>query len=280
MFFMTTIYKLTLATILFIMVDLLVLGCRKAVSSPEGMKQSEKILNQYIEKVRKSRYWLQRSQEDDSYIEGRTVSALYFWSNNTARLKAGLCVPELNLCIANFSDPEARSIAEIKITQELSLQNAFLSFAKANYGDGDAWFPSLNLADFVFEEKIITLPHLGLPASIINQTVPQTGLQEAERLWQESKNSLCWSVGKTRPSGCTGKVIYAYYDEDDSRWYTLRTCSSECDPEYRGDSVQILFRGERGEWISTVGGYTNSLKDIDWYKSRIEKAAMFQFELK
>jgi hypothetical protein len=281
--------KKPLAIFLLSLFTLALIGCSKSSAraakarqaseqSRAGMEQAMQVFDQYVESVRWSRYWFRNTQENDAYVEGKQIFALIFWTKTSSRPKRGLCSPDLSLCIANGSSSDWRGFAKASVDPSLAPQLAFESFARRNYGDGDAWFPPLNPDDFEFTEKSITLPSLGLPSAILHRIAPEEGRREANRLWQDSKKNLCWDIGTQRPLGCTGTVVYAYYNEADPSWYTLRTCSPACQPEFRGDSIQALSRREWG-WTATAGGFTNTPADIEWFKPRILKAEMFRFEL-
>jgi hypothetical protein len=245
-------------------------GCRK---SQQGAGAAQHIFDQYVERVRSSRYWGDE-HDDQVYVEGKQISALVFWTKTTQRPKYGLCAAALKLCIANYSSPNYRGVAEVSIDPSLEPKLAFASFAERNYGDGDAWRQSLNLNEFEFEERIVTLPALGLPAAISHKLVSEEAVQEVERY---KKVNACWRQGIRRPSQCTGTLVFAYYNEADLNWFTLRTCSPACSPEFRGDSIQLLSRREWG-WTVTVGGFLNNPEAVKVYKPKIEKAEMFRVE--
>jgi|GEM_PF-5079036 len=270
---MTLKRKLTLA--IFPLALLVLLAVRCGTPNQEA-EQAMKVFDQFVERLRWSRYWLGATSMDDIYVEGKLISALVFWTKTNHRPKRGLCSSDLSLCIANYSGSYNRGVAQVHIDRGLAPQLAFASFANANFGDGGAWFPPLSPDDFEFEEKTITLPPLGLPSSILHRVVPEEASREAERIRQQF---VCWGVDTKRLPGCTGTLVFAYYANDDPSWYVLRTCSSACEPEFRGDSIESLTRREWG-WTITVGGFMNSPKeDIERVKRKIEKAEMFRFEL-
>jgi hypothetical protein len=133
----------------------------------------------------------------------------------------------------------------------------------------------LNLTDFEFAEKTITMPPLGLPTSILHRVVPKEAAGEANRV---KKYYNCWDEGR-RPSGCTGTLVFAYYHESDLKWHVLRTCSSACLPMFQGDSIQLLRRGSYG-WEASGSGHFNSPKDeVAQLKQKIEQAEMFRLQI-
>ena len=247
----------------------------QTISRPGSeMKQAMRVFSQYVERVRWTRYWY-KDTPDDAYIEGKTISALVFKTKTNRRPIYGLCSAELSLCIGNYSSPERRGIAEVKVDPGFAPQVAFDWFANTNYGDIDTSFPALRPADFEFTAKPITLPSLGLPSSIRHHVIPARAHREANRI---RKQFNCWEPGTKRPRGCTGTQVFAYYSEADPVWYILRTCSSACAPEFRGDAIEALSYDKQG-WTITIGGFTNTPEDIKWFKPRILKAKMFQFTL-
>src|SRR5262249_52043779 len=123
----------------------------------------------------------------------------------------------------------------------------------------------------------ITLPSLGLPSSALHRVIPAEAPREAKRLRREI---LCWYMDAKRPPGCTGALVFAYYNETDPYWLVLGTCSSACDSLSRGDSIEFLSRRENGEWASSGAGHMNSPKnEVARFKQKIEQTEMFRFKL-
>ncbi len=260
----------TLAITWLTLCALLATGCRK---SPQGAGAAQYIFDQYVERVRSSRYW-GTTHNDQMYVEGKRISALVFWTKTTQRPKYGLCSAALKLCIANYSSPSYRGVAEVSIDPSLEPKLAFASFAERNYGDGGAWRQSLTINEFEFEERTITLPTLGLSASILHKLVSEEAVQEIERF---RKGNACWRENSPRPTRCTGTMVFAYYNETDPNWFTLRQCSSACPSEFQGDAIQMLSRREWG-WTGTVGGFFKNTEAVEFYKPKIEKAEMSRIE--
>jgi hypothetical protein len=281
---MTAKRKRILVIFLLAMFALLAIGCgdagdsqawRTPGQSGRGIEQAMKAFDQYLESVRWTRYW-QGESTNNTYKEGKQISALVFWTKTDRRPKWGLCSSDLSLCIANYSSPDQRGNAEMRFEPGLTPQLAFASFADHNYGDGSLSFSPVSQADFEFEQKFITLPSLGLPASILHRMVPGEAHGEADRI---RKQFVCWNAGAKRPPGCTGTQVFAFYNEADPNWYVLRTCSSPCALEFRGDSIEALTRWEQG-WAITTSGFINNPKDdVERFKRKIEEAAMFRFEI-
>lgn len=255
-------------------------SARRQSKNDEQIKQ---VFDQYVERVRWFRYWQgtthphyeNENHFEDAYVEGKQISALFFWTKTSNRPKWGLCSSELSVCIANWSPgANARGFAHVLIDPRLTPQLAFASFAKANYGDGGLWFPPLSPADFEFKEESITLPPLGLPSSILHRVVPE----EAPRAVEEIRQGYVrWTP---LPPGCRCTLVFAYYSEAEPDWYVFRTCSAACPSELRGDSIQSLSRfGLEQGWTATAGGFFKNPEAVEWYKPRIEQAEMFRFEV-
>ena len=72
-------------------------------------------------------------------------------------------------------------------------------------------------------------------------------------------------------------MVFAHHGENDPYWFVLRSCSSAC--EFKGESVEMLRRGDHG-WDGTVGGLINNPKEeIERLKRQIERAEMFRLQL-
>lgn len=275
-----------LAILLMAVSALPILGCnihssRTAKADPTslqpvaGMDQALKVFDQYVERVRWSHYWHRNIRNDDVYVEGKQISALIFWTKTNTRPKWGLCSSDLSLCIANHSNPDWRGVAEVSVDRSFTLQAAFEWFANTNFGDGYVGFPPLKVTDFEFKEKPIVLPSLGLPFAILHRIVPQEARSQADRIRSQF---VCWEIGTKKPHGCSGTQVFSYYSEADQSWYLLRSCSSACEPEFRGDAIEALSHRKEG-WTVTIGGFTNAREDIEWFKPKILKAEMFRFEI-
>lgn len=275
-------------------------------------EQAKRVFDHVLENLRYSRYWYETPDIGDGYVEGKQISALIFWTKEARPSKVGFCSPDLERCFATWAGQIRQEMEQMRIDRSLSAKAAFESFVEdgidANTikiapqviqpssdkvppdGSSNPSIPTisststgqdfplprrLNLTDFEFVEKTITLPHLGLPASISRREIPKEAEGEAKRIKQ---SYTCWYEGK-RPQGCTGTLVFAYYNESDSTWPVLRTCSSSCLPVFRGDSIQILRRGMDG-WEAYGGGGINSPKDeVARLKQKIEQAEMFSFHI-
>ena len=130
-------------------------------------------------------------------------------------------------------------------------------------------------ADFETAVKSLTLPVLEPPSSITQRAVPEKASREAERI---KRTFGCWGVQvDSRPKGCTGSLVFAFYGEADPYWFVLRSCSTAC--EFKGESVELLSHGDQG-WYVTIGGFINSPKeDVERLKRQIEKAEMLRLQL-
>jgi hypothetical protein len=243
-----------------------------------GQDTSAQALDQLVENWRWSHYWFGKTGIDDVYVPGKRVSALIFWTKKDRRAKTGLCSSDLSLCIA-YSGPYLSPRAErVRIDPRTSLQQAFASFVNGAFGgDEDYIGPKERLrpGDFDSEEKVITLPTLDMPSSISAHAVPEEASREAERV----KRLLgCGPLdAKSRPSGCGGTLVFAFYGPADPYWFVWRTCSASC--EFGGDAIEELTRGDRG-WEVTSGGFINSPKaEVERLKQQIQKAEMFRLQL-
>ena len=133
----------------------------------------------------------------------------------------------------------------------------------------------LSLADFRVKQKSLTLPVLSPPYSIARRVVPEEASREAEKT---KRTFGCWGTeSETRQQGCTGSLVFAFYGDNDPYWFVLRSCSTTC--EFKGESVEMLRRGDHG-WDVTVGGFINGPKEeVGRLKQQIEKAEMFRLQL-
>lgn len=239
-------------------------------------KMAQEMYRQFIESLRWSQYWREEAGLDQKYQEGNQVPALFFWTKTNHRPKAGFCSAALSVCVANPSNLEHRGIVMARTPPGSTLSQAFAAFGRANYGDGDAHFPQLSRTDFDFEEKTITLPHLGLPASILHRTVPKQAFRQSQEIKQAFN---CWREGTKKSPTCVGNLVFAYYTEADLVWFVRRTCSAACQPEFRGDGIMSLRRSERGDWYHSGAGFSNTRADIERMKPKIDRAAMFRVKV-
>lgn len=268
-----------------------------------------------MENLRYSRYWYGTPDIGEGYVEGKQISALIFWTKEGRQSKVGLCSPDLERCFATWGTQIMPEMEQMPIDRSLTTKAAFESFVEDGIDantiiivpqiiqpppvktpptgspnpsvptitsvlDGQS-FPKpkpLSLADFEFAEKTITLPPLGLPASILRREVPKEAADEAKRI-KDYYNYNCWGVGSRRPPGCTGTLVFAYYHESDAKWHVLRTCSSACFPVFQGDSIQVLRRGSDGWEISGGGGINSPREEVARLKQKIEQAEMFRFQI-
>lgn len=244
-------------------------------SQLQGAGAAQQVFDQYVERVRSTRYWQSAQPEDEVYVEGKQVDVLVFWTKTTQRPKYGFCAPPLKRCVSNYSASQYRGVAEVIIDPGSEPRQAFETFAASNYGDGGAWFPSLKTSEFEFEQRVLTLPTLGLPAAILHKLGSEEAVQEVEQ-WR--KGAVCGIEGTRRPAKCTGTLVFPYYNAADQSWHVLRTCSPACPLGFQGEAILSLSRRESG-WAASVGGFFNNKEAVDWYKPRIEKAVMDRIEV-
>ncbi len=235
------------------------------------------VFERIVENWRWTRYWFGKTGIDDAYVEGKKISALIFWNKNDSQPINGLCSSELSLCVAYLGahlDPFER---RMQIAPGVAQQQAFASFINSGLRDSSQIMAveGLSVADFQVEQKSVTLPILEPPSSILLREVPAEAPREAERV-----KSLfgCWGVeSETRPRGCSGSLTFAYYGDADPYWFVLRSCATAC--EFKGESVEMLRRGDHG-WEVTSGGFVGSPQaEVERLKRQIEKAKMLQLEL-
>lgn len=238
---------------------------------------ADQVFDRLVENWRWSHYWFGKTGLDDVYVEGKKITALMFWNKSESQPIRGLCSSELSLCIAYsgvYLDPAERRMS---IAPGATPQQAFSSFVSSGLSDSSHMLAveGLNVTDFQVEQKSITLPILEPPSSITRRAVPEEAAREAERV---KRTFSCWGVeAKTRPRGCTGGLVFAFYGDADPYWFVLRSCSTAC--EFKGESVEMLRRGDRG-WDVTIGGFINSPKEeVERLKQQIEKAEMFRLQL-
>src|ERR1039457_2654805 len=81
--------------------------------SVECQTRAQQVLDRILENWRWSWYWYGRTGIDDIYREGKTVSALVFWTKSEARPIRGFCSPDIAVCIAYvgvYFDPKERRV--------------------------------------------------------------------------------------------------------------------------------------------------------------------------
>jgi hypothetical protein len=243
-----------------------------------GQDSAQQPVDRLVENWRWSHYWFGKTGIDDVYAPGKRINALIFWAKTDRRSKTGLCSTELSACIA-YSGPYLSPHAErIRIVPGTTLQQAFASFVNGAFGgDEDYIGPNERLrpGDFDSEERSLTLPTLDAPSSIAGRVVPQEASREAERV---RRLLGCGPPdAKSRPSGCGGTLVFAFYGPADPYWFVWRTCAASC--EFGGDAIEELTRGDRG-WEVTSGGFINSPKsEVERLKQQIQKAEMIRLQL-
>jgi len=249
-----------------------------AINHDAYSDSADEIFDRIVENWRWSHYWFGKTGIDDNvYVEGKQISALVFWTKNDSQPIRGLCSTDLSLCVAYsgaYLDPFER---RMQITPNATPQQAFTSFVNRGFRDSSHILAveGLSLADFQVQQRSVTLPALEPPASILRQEVSAEASREAERV----KHLFgCWGIeSETQPRGCGGSLVFAYYGEADPYWFVLRSCSTSC--EFKGESVEMLRRGDHG-WEVTSGGFVGSpTAEVERFKQRIEKAEMFRLRL-
>jgi hypothetical protein len=254
---------------------LLIVGVHCGICS-DGRDQADQVFNRITENWRWSHYWFGKTGIDDAYVEGQRITALIFWNKSGSQPIRGLCSSDLALCIAYsgvYLDPAAR---RMPIGTNVDVQQAFASFISSGLRDSSHILAveGVSPADFEAVQRVVTLPVLEPPTSTTTRVTPAGASREAERI---KRVFTCWGVeAETRPQGCTGNLVFAYYGENDPYWFVLRSCSTAC--EFKGESVEMLRRGDRG-WEITSAGFVDSPKEVERLKQQIEKAAMFRFPL-
>jgi hypothetical protein len=236
------------------------------------------VFDRIVENWRWSHYWWSgKTGIDDVYAAGKKISALIFWTKNTAQPVRGLCTAELSLCVAYegvYLDPTGR---RMQIASGVAVKDAFTAFVNSGLRDASHMntVEGLRPSDFDIAEQSVTLPVLEPPCSISSRIVPQEASSEAERI---AKRFRCVSPDETTPRACTGTLVFAYYGNADPYWFIARTCSTAC--EFKGDAIGELARGDRG-WEARSSGYIASPKaEVVRLKQQIEKAEMFRFQIK
>lgn len=278
-------------------------------------EQAREVLDRVLKNLRYSRYWYERPDVGDDYAVGKQVSALIFWTKSDRPYTAGFCSPNIARCFATSGIQISPMMEQMAIDHSITPMAAFVSFLENGMGANTiqiipkmkthpppvntppagssnppvstipsqsaghpVLFPKrLSLVDFEFTEKIITLPPLGLPSSILRREVPEEAYREANSVKQ---SYTCWYENSVRASRCTGTLVFAYYNEADSNWFVLRTCSSACLPVFQGDSIQLLRRWDDGKWAASGASGINSPKEeVARLKQKILQAEMIRHQL-
>jgi hypothetical protein len=238
---------------------------------------ADEVLERIVENWRWSYYWFGENGVDDVYSVGKRVSMLVFWTKNEIRPIRGICSTELLRCVAYsgvYFEPFGR---RMEMTRNSTPHQAFLAFVNSGFRDAAhvLAIEGLKTADFLFEEKSIALPAMRPPSSILRREIPAGASRDAERV---KRLFGCSSAGaKTRPPGCTGNLVFAYYGAADPYWFVMRSCSMAC--ELRGESVEMLTRGDHG-WEVTSAGFIGGPKaTVAYLKHQIAKAAMLRLKM-
>lgn len=257
----------------------LVLGAMTSVAASQSTygDAADRAVDRIVENLRWTYYWFGKTGIEHVYAEGKTISALVFWHKNDSPPISGLCSTDISICVAYsgvYLDPAER---QMPIGQSVTSQQAFAAFISSGLRDASHRLAVEGLSpnDFQIEQRSITLPVLEPPSSIVTRVVPEEATREAEKV---RRLFGCWGVeAETRPRGCMGSLVFAYYGARDPYWFVLRACAMTC--EFKGESVEMLRRGDHG-WEVTSGGFIGSPKaEVDRLKQQIERAAMFRVPL-
>ena len=250
---------------------LLSFGCQTVV---RGESEGDRAVGKIVRNWQWSNYWFKSTALGSSYIEGRIISAVVFWSKNSVVPINGMCSVDLGLCVTYsgfYFDPKGRRML---IPKNASAQNAAKSFVESGFQD-DEYLTTLSISplSFVFETRVITLPKLVLP-KVIDPKLFVTTRVEAERA---VKVLSCQGNPKVVKTGCTGYFTFSNYREEDPYWFVYRSCSSSC--VIRGDAVMELTRSDR-RWEATSRGLIDRPDEVTRLKFLIEGASMFSIEEK
>ncbi|HLG98794.1 MAG TPA: hypothetical protein VKX49_20955 [Bryobacteraceae bacterium] len=237
---------------------------------------ADEMFDRIAENWRWSHYWFGKTGIDDVYVEGKQISALIFWTKSESQPIHGLCSSELGACVAYsgvYLDPAGRRMQMAPNTRP---RQAFRSFISSGFADSSHIIAveGIKPSDFESAEKSITLPALDPPSSISRREVPAEAGKEGERI---KRLFRCWGVeSETKPNGCSGSLVFAYYGPRDPYWFVLRSCAAACD--FKGEAVEMLRRGDRG-WEITSAGFVDNPKEAERLKEQIEKAEMIRLPL-
>ena len=110
------------------------------------------------------------------------------------------------------------------------------------------------------------------PTTIKNK-LPNRYRSEAVKFQREMRS---WLTQDIRRRDCKCIFVFASFDEENTHWQYLRTCSKTCKAEIRGEAIQSLERSKFG-WISRIADFTNVPADVQRLKPKILKAKIFQF---
>ena len=73
--------------------------------------------------------------------------------------------------------------------------------------------------------------------------------------------------------------MFAYYGATDPYWFVRVEILFECLPEFGGDVIEELTRGDWG-WEVTSGGFIKTPKaEVERLKQQIQKAEMLRLQL-
>jgi hypothetical protein len=220
-------------------------------------------------------YWFGKAGIEHSYAAGHTDAVLVFWGKDPDRPFRGVCSTQLRECLAYsgvYFDPLGRRSA---IPSGVPLGEAFDAFARRGFRDSEHRLAlGVDRAGIGFEEAVVLLPRIDVSPSHLHRGTPPEARREAERL---KRYFGCKSISaRTR---CRGYLLFAYYDTEDPYWFVLRSCEGACEKEFRGASVEMLTRGDRGWELTSAGFVGGSIPDVRRLERQIEKAAMLRIRL-
>lgn len=242
-----------------------------------AVETANQVVGRITENWRWSHYWFDKTGIDDHYMAGRKVSALVFWNSSDNRPIRGLCSSELGICLAYvgpFLDPEPRRMT---IAPEISDLSAFTTFVGNGFQDRSHLLAirGTTVTDFQRQQLSILLPVLEPPSAILHHDIPsqaRTDAEEVKRVFRCSEED-----SKAPTEACSGSLVFAYHGAEDPYWFVLRSCSQAC--EFRGESVEMLRRGDHGWEVTSAGFIDRPQTEVDRLKQQIEKAEMFRLRL-
>jgi hypothetical protein len=247
------------------------------VTRVASAQTANQVIEQVFENWHWTRFWFGRTGVEGHYEVGKRISALVFWETSKPYNLKGLCSTELSRCVAYAGRYLAPYELGISIESNSTATDAFRNWVNHGFSDGRqlVGFPDLTMEDFKLQVQTITLPLLVPPPSVLNRTEPPEAFREAERI-----RKLFGCTDQTLPARlgrCTGSLVFAYYGERDPYWFVLRSCSANC--KFKGESVEMLTRGDNG-WEVTSGGLLRGRKsEIERFKTQILRAEMFRLQL-
>jgi hypothetical protein len=239
---------------------------------------ADQVVDRIVETWRWSHYWFGKTGIDGSYAAGRKVSALVFWNDNENRPMRGLCSSELGACLVYsgaYLDPAPR---RMEIAPNVSARQAFMAFVTDGFRDSShiLAIEGMRAADFQSQETSIILPTLEAPTAISHRDVPAEARTEAEKVKQVFRCSD--AQNETPTEGCSGSLVFAFYGPEDPYWFVVRSCSEAC--EFKGESVEMLRRGDHGWEVTSAGFIDRPKAEVERLKQQIEKAEMFRLQLR